>query len=182
MSYRVVPQGCRPFDKENMAIGIKVSSRSRAAHSQPGNDAGPQVYIGVMPEDYYAVANWQSEIAANGMPARCIAWGMQQDAILVCSGDSTTWEPFTLQGTVYTEETTVSMRLMNETLEFYVGPSGAEKHVASVLLGKDGSLRPFVAVLGRHYECNLVEPNISMKQIPASTGKASIIHLCMFCK
>ncbi len=142
-----------------------------------GASTGDQVYIGVcLRTDYTSYANFGSEVTANGVPPRCIAWGMGQDFITVNNGQTRESHQLQPEGFSYTPDATVCIRVSGGLVEFYVQLKGTQSLVASVMVTDDATLRPFVAVRGQRYECTIVKASI------ASTGKPCIgvyMYVCI---
>jgi hypothetical protein len=172
-------KGNADFNKQNTCLGVKVSHKNRIYLAQ-GPCSSPQVYIGVCPSTDYTSTNWSAEVAANGVPPRCIAWGMGQDFMLVNSGS--TRESYQLQpeGYSYGVDATVCMRVAAGLVEFYVEQKGTHTLVASVMF-TDATLRPFVAVRGQEYQCAIVKATISTSKPPANSGIAPALVYCVAC-
>jgi hypothetical protein len=153
---RTTQGGC-DFDEENAYIGFNVSRRLAQSSASDGR---VQVYIGVCPSSSDPSAEWRQEVAAHGLPPQCVVWGMGQGVITVRDGDRR--QAHAVQGSAYSVDQTVCVRVCGGLVEFYVEHVGAPRRVASVPC-LDATLRPFVAVCGQEFQCSVVLPGIRPK-------------------
>jgi hypothetical protein len=171
--FLLAPQGHGLFDGNTQRISIKVSHRIKPIDvSGPASRA--QVYIGVCPGDDYKSEKWSSEVEADGVPSRCIAWGLGQDFIIANNGQVQETHKMESED-VYAPDNTVCMCVLGDTVQFNVQSKACYRLVASVKF-TNTRLRPFVALRGQELQCSIVEAPIVIHP-----GELKSVYIYTFC-
>ncbi len=134
-------------------LRIVVSERAKATDSQKQEDDS-HVYIGVCPSDDHTHKEWSAALQANGVPPRCIAWGMGHDYLLVNNNTAQKTHKLAYKEDTYGSGTAVNICVQGGQVDFHVEQAGFLRLKASVKF-TDATLRPFVAVRGQLYQCTI---------------------------
>jgi hypothetical protein len=149
-------QGNADFDEVNTCLGFKVTRK--ANHAAQTNSNYPQAYIGVCPANDCLSVVWSIQVQTYGVPQECIAWGMEDNALVLDSMESK--ETHQLHGRSYAPDTTVILQVKDGVVTFYEEVEGTQRLVASVHF-TNATLRPFVAVRGHDFQFTVTAAKIS---------------------